>query len=594
MTLTATTANNVRVYNVTGKVTSSLPDWLIKRNKRALKRDPTWSQRLNLIQDFEFPQSCLALKQTPDQQHIIASGIYKPQLRIFDLEEMTLKFERHLSTETVAFEVLGEDWKRLALLQADRSVEFHTQFGLHFSIRIPKFGRDLCYQHSNCDLLIAGASREIYRFNLEEGMFKRAYETELSGINSIAINPVNELVCVGGEDACVELWDHRYRRSVASLDISAHLAELCSANDSKAEICKVKFFPNDGITLALGTSTGQVLLYDLRNPFPLLMHDHQYGQPIKGIQLHDEGEMIISADHKSIRIWDRQKGSLLTSIEPSHDINDLLVHSRSGLLMAAVEDKQIQTWFVPSLGPAPKWCSFLENVTEELEQNPTPQTWDNFKFVTLEDLRSLGLEHLLTVQNATRPYMHGYFIEYQVWRKAKLSQQLPATLQELNQTQHEKYLSKIAKSRVEGTVKIDKKLPAINKEFASSLLNSSSDSKQKLLEDTRFKELFADNDFEIDEKSEAYRLINPSRAQQKVDSDQDEGAEEGSEDGSEEGSEAIESKAVQRAANNKRIKMNFASKKVQGTRGVQGTKGNEARVPNHHKSIRGKRRKMKF
>jgi len=25
-----------------------------------------------------------------------------------------------------------------------------------------------------------------------------------------------------------------------------------------------------------------------------------------------------------------------------------------------------------ALGPAPKWCSFLDSLTEELEENPTP------------------------------------------------------------------------------------------------------------------------------------------------------------------------------------------------------------------------------
>ena len=591
MSLCSTSSNNVQVYNVTGKLTSSLPTWLIKTNKRSLKRDPSWSQRLNLIQDFEFPQSCLSLRQSYDQKFIIATGIYKPQLRIFDLEEMTLKFDRHLTTEPISMELLAQDWKKLALLQSDRSIEFHTQFGLHSSIRIPKFGRDLKYQSSNCDLLVGGASNELYRFNLEEGMFKKSWSTCLKGINSIDINPLNELVCLGGvgdEECCIELWDHRSRNSVASLDISPHLSlDQYQSRGSRVEISKVKFISNDGISLTVGTSTGQILLYDLRTPFPLATYDHQYGLPIREINLHNDS-LLITADQKSIRIWNKKETTLFTSIEPSHDLNSLLVHPNSGLLMAAVEDKQIQTWFIPSIGPAPKWCSFLENITEELEQNPTPQTWDNFKFVCKEELEQLGLENLLVERangnNTIKPYMHGYFINYSVWKKAKLEQQVPQTLQELTQIQHQKQLAQMAKSRIESggggvsgvdkkLIGFDKKLPAINKNLATSLVKSKSTSKQQLLDDGRFSQLFVDEDFEIDEESEAYQLINPSRGRKETfDSDEEE----------------IEGKK-----NEMKIKVDLAKKSDQKPK-YKNTKRNEKHSHSSKSGISRERRKMRF
>jgi ribosome biogenesis protein ENP2 len=30
---------------------------------------------------------------------------------------------------------------------------------------------------------------------------------------------------------------------------------------------------------------------------------------------------------------------------------------------------KILQFFLPSIGPAPKWCSYLENITEELEED---------------------------------------------------------------------------------------------------------------------------------------------------------------------------------------------------------------------------------
>ncbi len=38
-----------------------------------------------------------------------------------------------------------------------------------------------------------------------------------------------------------------------------------------------------------------------------------------------------------------------------------------------------QAYFVPSLGPAPRWCSFLEGLTEELEESATPTLYDDYR-----------------------------------------------------------------------------------------------------------------------------------------------------------------------------------------------------------------------
>lgn len=51
--------------------------------------------------------------------------------------------------------------------------------------------------------------------------------------------------------------------------------------------------------------------------------------------------------------------------------------------------------FLQSIGPAPKWCSFLDNLTEELEESNTQTVYDDYKFVTKKDLEDLGMTHLL-------------------------------------------------------------------------------------------------------------------------------------------------------------------------------------------------------
>lgn len=54
----------------------------------------------------------------------------------------------------------------------------------------------------------------------------------------------------------------------------------------------------------------------------------------------------------------------MTSIEPTAgNINDICVFNDSGLMLLALENTQIPSYFIPALGPAPKWCSYLENLT---------------------------------------------------------------------------------------------------------------------------------------------------------------------------------------------------------------------------------------
>ena len=68
------------------------------------------------------------------------------------------------------------------------------------------------------------------------------------------------------------------------------------------------------------------------------------------------------------------------------------------------------------LGPAPRWCSFLDNLTEELEENPESTVYDDYKFVTKKDLENLGLTHLIG-SPFLRAYMHGFFMDIRLYHK---------------------------------------------------------------------------------------------------------------------------------------------------------------------------------
>ena len=70
----------------------------------------------------------------------------------------------------------------------------------------------------------------------------------------------------------------------------------------------------------------QVLLYDLRSTKPLLVKDHQYGLPIKSIAFQDKLDVVLSADSKILKIWDRETVSgILTPpviLSPSNELID--------------------------------------------------------------------------------------------------------------------------------------------------------------------------------------------------------------------------------------------------------------------------------
>ena len=69
-----------------------------------------------------------------------------------------------------------------------------------------------------------------------------------------------------------------------------------------------------GLNLAVGTSTGHILLYDIRSSRPLLVKDHLYGTPIKSLIFHSTLDQVISLDSKAVKIWDRLTGQPYTSI----------------------------------------------------------------------------------------------------------------------------------------------------------------------------------------------------------------------------------------------------------------------------------------
>ena len=73
----------------------------------------------------------------------------------------------------------------------------------------------------------------------------------------------------------------------------------------------------EGLSLAVGTSTGHVLLYDVRSPRAFAMKDQGYGEDIKKVDwMSGDGGKVISADSKVIKVW--SKDDVSVAVPPRH------------------------------------------------------------------------------------------------------------------------------------------------------------------------------------------------------------------------------------------------------------------------------------
>ena len=506
MVLKSTSVGDVSIYQVSGtNVSRSLPDWIAKKRRKSLKNDPEFQNRIELVQDFEFSEASNKIKVTPDGQFAMATGTYKPQIHVYDFANLSLKFDRHTDAENVDFVILSQDWSKSIHLQNDRSLEFQTKGGIHYRTRIPKSGRSLTYNKYNCDLLIAAASNEIYRLNLDQGRFLMPYTLESDlGANTVTVNEVHGLVSAGLEDGTVEFWDPRSRQRAGKLMVSEQINEPCQITSLA--------FRNDGLNFACGTSEGKSLIYDLRSSTPSMIKDQGYGFDVKKIIWLDDNESdsnkILTSDKRIAKIWDRNTGSPFASMEPSVDINDVEYVKQSGMFFMANEGIPMHTYYIPNLGPAPRWCSFLDNVTEELEEKPSDSVYSNYKFITRDEVQKLNLSHLVGTK-VLRSYMHGFFINNELYDKVNLIAN-PNSYRDQREREVRRRIEKERESRIRSTGAISNTKIKVNKDLANRLqTKQGADDTEQVVNDDRFKELFENPEFAVDEQAHDYKQLNP-------------------------------------------------------------------------------------
>ncbi|KAK7942753.1 uncharacterized protein PG986_011866 [Apiospora aurea] len=515
---------DVAVYTVAGAETARpLPEWLARRRKRSLKQDAEYMNRVELLQDFGFEEASQCIRASEDGDWVVSTGTYKPQMHVHYTPHLSLAFSRHTTALNTTFLLLSSDYTKSLHLQSDRSLEFHTKGQRHYTTRLPRYGRDLVYDRFSAEALVpsvgldADGNGEVFRMNLDLGQFLNSYkidvgrdegvETGLQGsiyapsvnCGTIAEN-THGLTAFGTSAGTVAFFDPRVKKAIP-----------VTGPKMEGEVTALDF-SNSGLSLAVGSSEGIVKLFDLRSPRALLQKDQGMGYAIKQL-MHlttaSQEKKILSADKRTIKLWDESDGKPWASMEPVVDINHVAWIKDTGMLMTANEGPDQHAFLIPQLGPSPRWCSFLDNMVEEMAEEVKTTTYDNYKFLTLPDLKSLSLDHLIGKTNLLRPYMHGYFVASKLYDQAKLIANPYAWEEERAKRVKEKVEQERA-SRIRGTKKVK-----VNQKLADKLLKRQErrakvDTKAGMLGDDRFGKLFEDEEFMVDETSREFRSLNPS------------------------------------------------------------------------------------
>lgn len=606
--------NDVSIYCLSSGPT--LPEWLGERARRNLsKKDENVRRRIELIQDFQMPSSSSKLVQSADGRYIIAAGTYPPRIRCYDVHDLSLKFERYLDAEVVDIVMLGEDYGKMAILLENRYINFHAPYGAHENIRIPTFGRAMAYESTTCELLLAAKGNQVYRVNLEEGRFSEPWTFESSGSSAscISVHQSHPLATLGCDDGTVRFWDNRspdsLLRPFLKLDVQGATKgygfadELNPFHGNPSEITSLAHDPS-GLHMAVGTAGGLVALYDVRSSKPLYIQEHKHGLPIHTVKFHSGSGMILSSDEKLVKVWrykssgdtmgpsnlggeepeknDTSLGAVKVNVEGTGKLSNFIVAGdendpngdRSGVILCATDRPQMESYFIPAVGVAPKWCSYLENITEELEERDLNRDgtnaagdlvkdgqesiYENYKFVSRDDLEKLGISNLIGTP-LLRGYMHGFFMHTNLYNRVKAVAN-PFEYEDYQKKKLKERLDAKRSSRIAPKASEKKTKAAVNADLAARLEYKAADMTKQgkaagdVLSDNRFGDLFTNPDFHINEDDDIFKLRNPSgvaaakRKNNNLDSDEedDDDAEEivkeagapGGEDDSEQGNDS--------------------------------------------------------
>lgn len=254
--------------------------------------------------------------------------------------------------------------------------------------------------------------------------------------------------------------------------------------------------------------------------------------------------VIASCDSRSVNLWSPTQsrrsahniqpssednsepldGTLIASIQPNSSVNGVAVWPESGLVFVPKDEKRVGVYHVPAMGIAPRWCSFLDSMAVDLEEQAKDDmtaVFNDMQFVTKSELDQLGASHLLGTEYV-RPYMHGFFINIRLYKKLKTVSE-PFAFEEYRKQRVRERLESRRKMRIsvpkeaKANLQLLKRLQVETEQEGQQNAVDSDDQQHKklrkrskgkkstqeqarqLLADERFARIFSNPDFEIEE-----------------------------------------------------------------------------------------------
>lgn len=107
---------------------------------------------------------------------------------------------------------------------------------------------------------------------------------------------ISVISLAGSDEGSLQLWSS----SVVHSPTDCFFFSWCASSTTKSDT-PPPFIP---------CFVTKVLLYDLRSSQPLLVKDHFYNLPIKSLNFHNQLELVVSADSKIIKMWNKETVSL--------------------------------------------------------------------------------------------------------------------------------------------------------------------------------------------------------------------------------------------------------------------------------------------
>lgn len=160
---------------------------------------------------------------------------------------------------------------------------------------------------------------------------------------SIAFSPISPLLATQAQtnqNDIVAIWQ-------VSAEDSILLQTLNDQSDESTSPEGISFSPN-GRLLAIGTSNGRVLIWNLEDGSLQYTLNNQTSY-VRGIAFSPDGQLLATAAFdRTINFWRLSDGALVHTIHMPHDIPHQVIFSPDGHLLAiSLHDGTVRIWAIP-------------------------------------------------------------------------------------------------------------------------------------------------------------------------------------------------------------------------------------------------------